>query len=415
MIFGLIKQDVCKEIALDRKIINEDLANSSFSRLYYKAKNLHLDSVFNHIDNNPTWQIPDNPINDSICQIPNEPIDEFEITENDIVYSLRKELKDKCKELQLAKNTLVKRKLFADDIYDSINTANINYTFNFVNIPETVYFDGNYLILPISDVHYGEVVKASQTNNFNEYNREIAKKRIVKLFNEALIYAKENHCSYLNIMFLGDIFSGNIHDELLTTNDGSISECVMDFYSFISSLIESISQEFEMIYINAVVGNHPRFQKKFQYKNKAIDSFEYFLYNGLYFKFNGKENFNISISKSPIDYVEIGKSIWKIQHGDFYKGGSAPSGPINNILKNSAQDLDMLETLSSKSYNFELMGHFHQPSINHMKGTNIPVIVNSSIIGPNEFAINCLHTAFPASSYLIVTDGVNYQTKLFYL
>jgi len=405
MIFGLINLDVCKQVALDRDIIDNNLLDSSFSRLYYKAKNYYL--KFSHLTD---IKIPDKVF------LPTFNLEEeFQVTQEDVVNTLRKELKEKCKELELAKNTLVKRKLFSDDVYEAINKANINYSFNFVNVPKVIFSEGNHLILPISDVHYGEVVKANQVNNFNEYNCEIAKKRIVKLFNEALIYAKQNKCSDLNIIFLGDIFSGNIHDELLTTNDYGISVCVMEFYGFISSLIESIKDEFESIKLNAVVGNHPRFQKKFQYKNKAIDSFEYFLYHGLYFKFNNKENFIVNISNSPIDYVDIGCSTWKIQHGDFYKGGSSPSGPINNILKNSAQDLDMLETLSAKSYDYELMGHFHQPSINHMKGTNIPIIVNSSIIGPNEFAINSLHTAFPSSSYLIVTDGISYQTKLFYL
>lgn len=52
-----------------------------------------------------------------------------------------------------------------------------------------------------------------------------------------------------------------------------------------------------------------------------------------------------------------------------------------------------------------------------MKGTNIPVIVNGSIIGPNEFSINNLHAAFPSSSYIISTDGKtkDLQFKLFYL
>lgn len=338
------------------------------------------------------------------------------INDADVIHSLREEIKEKNKQLVSYKEYLINNKLFNDDIYKNITKLDKFYNFQ-LNVRKDSIVSKNYLILPISDVHYGEIIKSSQINNINEYNCEIAKNRILKLFNESIKYAEENKCSDLYIMFLGDIFSGNIHDELLMTNEYPISVCVMEFYEFISQLIDSIKSNFSHIYIRGVVGNHPRFSKKPQNKNKAINSYEYFLYNGLSYKFKDDNKISVNIAKSAIDYVSIGNYVWKIDHGDSYKGGSSPSGPINNILKNSMQDRNIIEALTGQKYDFELLGHFHQPSINYMNSTNVPIIVNGSILGPNEFSINNLHIAFPSSSYLISTDGKTkeLQTKLIYL
>ena len=139
MIFGLINLDVCKQVALDRDIIDNNLLDSSFSRLYYKAKNYYL--KFSHLTD---IKIPDKVF------LPTFNLEEeFQVTQEDVVNTLRKELKEKCKELELAKNTLVKRKLFSDDVYEAINKANINYSFNFVNVPKVIFSEGNHLILPI--------------------------------------------------------------------------------------------------------------------------------------------------------------------------------------------------------------------------------------------------------------------------
>lgn len=201
---------------------------------------------------------------------------------------------------------MINDKLFTSDIYEKLNKINIHYTFPFTNVNISKN-NSNYLILPISDIHYGEIVKKSQVNDINEYNCKIAQERIVKLFDESLKYAEKNKCSELYLMFLGDIFSGNIHDELMMTNEFPISECVMDFYGFISQLIDSIKNKFNHIYINGVVGNHPRFSKKPQNKDKAINSYEYFLYTGLNYKFKNDEKVKVNISKSPTEYIYIRK------------------------------------------------------------------------------------------------------------
>ena len=70
----------------------------------------------------------------------------------------------------------------------------------------------------LSDTHFDEVVKPEEIQFRNEYNREIAVKRLEAYFQKIILLTNDyvTGIDYEGIvLFLGgDIFSGDIHEEL---------------------------------------------------------------------------------------------------------------------------------------------------------------------------------------------------------
>ena len=69
-----------------------------------------------------------------------------------------------------------------------------------------------------SDWHADEVVKPSTVLDKNEYNREMAEKRIKNFFSNAIYMIKKKPVDNLVVGLIGDMIGGYIHDELAQTN-----------------------------------------------------------------------------------------------------------------------------------------------------------------------------------------------------
>ena len=271
-----------------------------------------------------------------------------------------------------------------------------------------------YNILPISDVHYGEYVDGRAINGLNNYNMEIAKKRHELLFKKNYEFASIYGCDELHIFMLGDIFSGNIHAELRETNQQVITDCVLDYYGFIVGLINAYAKLYKKITISCVVGNHARNTDKYQFKNKGKDSYEYILYGFMKKYYDMKEspkNVTMNMTDSVVEFTRIGQQTWKLEHGDRYKGGAAFVSPFSTVVRDNFKDKGMFSSNEYQNFDAVIMGHWHIGGEMALSGTNTPVYLNPSMIGPNEYAVNKLHNCYPAESFVFITDGKRVVSK----
>lgn len=270
-----------------------------------------------------------------------------------------------------------------------------------------------YNILPVSDVHFGEVVDGKSINGLNNYNTAIAKRRHIELFRRNYEYSSIYGCKELHLFFLGDIFSGNIHAELRETNEKQITECVMDYAAFILGLIKEYAKLYEKIEISCVVGNHARNTDRYQFKNKGKDSYEYILYSmmGMYFnELKLADNVHVNLTDSTVLFAKVGSQIWKLEHGDRYKGGSAFVSPFSTVVRDNFKDKGMFRT-EDQDFNAVIMGHWHIGGEMSLQGSNTPVYLNPSLIGPGEYSVHNLHSSYPAESFVFITDGKRVISK----
>jgi hypothetical protein len=352
-----------------------------------------------------------------VAEMPDEDIlDSVRFASEGQIAILRQDLVKKQKALDQVKT----EKFIAQQIIDAM-TQSIKsvkpYSFNItVAKPDrSAQVKGKYYnILPISDVHYGEVVNGRTINGINNYNTTIAKKRHELLFRKNYEFASVYGCDELHIFMLGDIFSGNIHGELRETNEKVITDCVLDYYAFIVGLIDAYSKYYKKITISCVVGNHARNTDKYQFKNKGKDSYEYILYGFMkayYDMPTTPKNVSVNLTESTVQFTKVGKQIWKLEHGDRYKGGSAFVSPFSTVVRDNFKDKGMFAGSEEQNFDAVIMGHWHIGGEMALSGTNTPVYLNPSIVGPGEYSVHNLHSSYPAESFVFVTDGTRVVSK----
>ena len=270
----------------------------------------------------------------------------------------------------------------------------------------------NHCVMPISDLHFGEVVQPNVTYGFNKYNPEIAAHRLVKLFAEAYRYATTEGCDDLHILLLGDMISGEIHDELRESNSYTAPKCVSMLNSLLIGMILQYAKLFKRVTVSCVVGNHSRTGKKLQSKNRSMDNYEHIIYSTIKDRCEAEAK-NIKVEfddEAPFLVTNVGNQKWMLEHGDRYKGSTAAAGAINTVLRNIGNDL------RRNHADVAIMGHWHtgaEGAVDSREdGRMTKVYINPSIVGPDDFATTVLHAFYPAESNIFITTGDAVKSKI---
>lgn len=326
-------------------------------------------------------------------------------------------LKEKIKKLKKEIDYLHKNRFEKKDVIKSLRSEIASYqssdTFN-ININTHINKNNLNNILLLSDIHYGEMVIGKNINHINNYNCETAKNRLVKLFTENLKICKYTGCNKLYLFMLGDILNGTIHDELVENSEKTITELIIDLFSFLSKLIIEYSKEFDLVTICCVVGNHGRLGDV-KFKNKTQTNYEYIFYKFLEDKFYNNDKIKIIVSESPTMICSVDNLKCKIEHGDSYRtSGNFLNLPLMAISRDSIKEKTML-TKVNKPYDITFMGHYHTPAISWGLDDTI-TIINPSVIGGSEYSVNKLHSAFRPSQFSLVCDEKEIKNfRLIYL
>lgn len=242
-------------------------------------------------------------------------------------------------------------------------------------------------LLFLSDIHFDEVVDPAQIQFMNEYNRDIAIKRIQHTFNTTIRLlkkeiAKPNYGGFV-LALGGDIFSGNIHEELAETNEASMFQSILILIDILIQGITLIKNEFGKVFIPCVTGNHGRTHKKMRFKNRAFDNYEWIMYQFLARHFKDDPAITFMIPDGPDAQFSIYDKTICLTHGDQFRGGSGISGIFTPLMLGMARK-QKRNAAVNKSFGLMLLGHFHQ------------LITTQSLI---------VNGCFPAGSEVLLEDG----------
>ena len=131
------------------------------------------------------------------------------------------------------------------------------------------------LVLLLSDIHAGEVIKKEEVQGLNEYNFDIVAQRLKYLSDSVRNIAKKKLTGYqfdkLHVLALGDWVSGTIHEELLEGAEGNIIEWTVNLAYVVAQMLRELLVDFERIEFTGVVGNHGRLHKKPRYKGRYVN------------------------------------------------------------------------------------------------------------------------------------------------
>jgi hypothetical protein len=253
--------------------------------------------------------------------------------------------------------------------------------------------------LLLSDFHWGEVVRASEIGGINEFNMEIARRRLQRV-TEKTCDLLRNHVvgDYPGIVVClgGDLISGSIHDELEQTNDGTVMQQSLDLFEHIQTALRTLADEFGKIHVPCITGNHGRSNRRWQAKRRAALSYEWLVYQFLLRAFKDDDRITWDIPDGPDVDFTLFDTTYRLTHGDTFKTGDSMIGPLGPITRGNMKRSRMAAAMS-QPYDHLLLGHWHTL----LWGSN--QITNGSLKGFDEFAMSLSITPEPPAQALWLT------------
>jgi hypothetical protein len=232
----------------------------------------------------------------------------------------------------------------------------------------------------LSDWHVEEKVDPRTVSELNEFNLEIADKRIEKATKAILrltdIERGGRDIPVLVLAILGDLMTGYIHEELREENELSPTQTILWLRERLSKMINTIRKEggFEQIIIPCSIGNHGRTTIKPRHSTAYKNSYEWLLYKLLEQEIT--DGVTWFIGESYHTYLNIYDKIFRLHHGDGlkYQGGiGGLTIPVEKAIAawNKGRHADL-----------DIFGHWHTSQ------QNPKWISNGSLVGTNSYSIS---------------------------
>ena len=239
----------------------------------------------------------------------------------------------------------------------------------------------------LADWHLDEVVNPAEILGLNAYNREIALQR-VRRWTEKVVTLPREYVNGLDIEGLvifatGDLFTGEIHPELVQTNEDRILSSMLFWAEPIIAMCELLAAEYDNVEINCVPGNHTRMTEKYNHKDRVKESLEQFFWSNIKSRLadRGVDGVTINVSTSSNMNVEVYGRNYLLDHGYEFKGGGGISGAFAP-LSLGAHRKNLRQTIAGQPMEAMVIGHMHQI-------INIPgVIMGGTLKGYDEYAFD---------------------------
>lgn len=246
-----------------------------------------------------------------------------------------------------------------------------------------------------SDWHWGEVVDGTQIGSSNFYDIGIAHRR-ARAFVDHAVDLLTNHMvnpNYPGVVLAlgGDMVSGDIHEELLATNEMEIMPTVVDLHGVLVWVIRTLADKFGKVFVPCVGGNHGRNTHKIRAKGRNFTSFDWLLYIFLEKTFNPidpvtgergegyDDRVQFSIPNGSDCLYSIYGHRYLLTHGDQFRGGDGVIGALGPIIRGDHKKRSRNGQIGME-YDTMIIGHWHQ-LIQLQR-----LIVNGSLKGYDEYA-----------------------------
>lgn len=265
----------------------------------------------------------------------------------------------------------------------------------------------------LSDLHWGEVVHPTQINGVNAFNLSIARERLRYTVETAIhllkILSPNNDYPGIVVPIGGDALSGNIHEELQTTNELNTMPTLLDLYDHLVGAVKLLANTFGHVFLPCVTGNHGRDTKKIWAKDRHHTSFDWLLYQFLAKHFVDDKRVMFYIPDGSDALYRIYNTTYNLTHGDQFKSGDSIIGPLGPLTRGNQKKLARNQAVG-QGYDILLAGHWH--SYIHMRR----LIVNGSLKGYDEYAAQNNYAFEEPTQALWVTHprhGVTYRMPVY--
>ena len=283
------------------------------------------------------------------------------------------------------------------------------------------------MVAVLTDTHVGERVALNQMAGLNAYDLDKFNRRLsgwaIQVLNLATYRRNICDVNELVVPLLGDIISGDIHEELSRSN---IDNCMIQMLSaahVISQALMYLAPHFESVRVPCVVGNHGRMTRKPPMKDKYMD-WDYMVYQWIAAFCARQPNITFQIPKTFAQIVEICNRKVLLFHGDSISGGGSSQSihRMVSAMRGVTQFRQAIENTVVKHdgdlsdvFTDVMLGHFHRVDTYDI-GTGSAWICGTTK-GGDEFSLNRLQAVSAPKQVVTYWHPVygNVGTEIVYL
>lgn len=229
-------------------------------------------------------------------------------------------------------------------------------------------------VLTISDIHYG----ADFVSENNVYNKEEAKRRFNRLYNETVEFVKNKELNNIKIVSLGDSLQGLLRLSDLKLNDSAVVKATVEISHLLATFLNDLSKYVNIEYYHCPTANHTQTRPLGTKASEISDEdLEYVISHYTKDLCANNERIKVYLAEEGKQYVKVNIFDYEVlaMHGH----------QIKNI-DNSLKDLSMLRR---RFIDFLLLGHFHN-------GKEIPsgeancmdteILISPSFVGSDPYS-----------------------------
>jgi hypothetical protein len=218
----------------------------------------------------------------------------------------------------------------------------------------------------------GAVQDADEIEQFGEFSPEICDKRNIgftlSFIEWVLLHRNVYNIKNCNVIFTGDLISGDIHDELRVTNAFPVPEQVVRAAQIHTKQIALLAPYFETVTVDFLTeDNHSRLTKKPQAKEAGLNSYGYLIGKMMeaYLASYGNVIFRIHAMSEKV--ISVSNRNYLITHGHNVRAWMGI--PWYGIERRTAREatarqsiiMDDLKRAKEVGFNKIIHGHFHVP------------------------------------------------------
>lgn len=259
--------------------------------------------------------------------------------------------------------------------------------------------DPHEFALLFSDTHASEVVRSEETLGINAYDWDTMVQRMARLQESVLSYQHNRPYPVrkLNVWTLGDMTSGNIHEELAETNDRPAAQASVDFGLEFAAWLTGFLPYFEEIEVCGVPGNHPRARKKPAAK-QAHDNGDWISYHVAKIFHRAEPRITWNIPRAGFATTTVAER-WKVllMHGDGIRS-SMPGVPWGGVVRRITT-LEQQFAKAKQPIDYVCLGHFH--TVNTLDGVGVKTFMNGSTKGVDEYSLKAFGSGRPPGQLLL--------------
>ena len=190
------------------------------------------------------------------------------------------------------------------------------------------------VVAPLSDTHIGDNVDYNQMSSLNSYTIDIFNARLYGWASQILDLVDYRRSfaeiPELVVPLLGDMVSGDIHQELRETNQDHTMGQMIRGANLIAQALMFMAPHFKTVRVPCVVGNHGRMTQKPPAKDKYVN-WDYMLYQWVAAFCREQSNIEFEIPKSFFHVFSVCNRNILIMHGDSMKGKAATADVLRTL------------------------------------------------------------------------------------